>query len=128
MELDLELRNAEPISINRLKTIWKSISGKPFPSEKIRAFVVDENEFDRIQEVLKNYAGIRNLSIQEYEVDSPLNDKDTNAFTTVEIWPDGSKGFLIVIEQESPLTIKNRLIHELKRIAEKEITLPEGRS
>lgn len=115
----------EPISPKRLKRVWKSISGRPFPSGKIRAFIVNENEFYRIQEVLNNYPGILNLSFQEYGVDRPVNDKDTDAFCNVETLPDGSKGFLIVIERESPFSIGDRLKHELRHIAKREITISQ---
>ncbi len=108
-----QINSAKSVSTKRLRSVWKSISDKPFPD--VYAFVLEDNEFLSTLNLLRKQAGVVDTRVKEYGVDFP------NKF--IEACTFEFRGHWIVLVKQS-VSLNDSLEHELRHIHSGDVALP----
>jgi len=108
------------ISVRKLEKIWRSLTTKTFPNGKIRAFILDNREIERIWREMEGSGRI--VAFDDDGNIIPPNE-NTGATITIVTYPNGTTGWLILIKKNSFCSIEENLKHELNHMINGEIML-----
>ena len=114
-EFEFEFKPYREIPKKKMRKIWNEITNRPFP-RNIKAYILENEEYERVMELLSNCPLIVPDPIYEYnEIVKPVG-SEAVCFPT-------SSGILILIKKNSKCTLKENLKHELEHIAKGELKL-----
>ena len=109
------------ISKKEVLKIWKSVTDKPFPFAGIEAFLLRNEEMDRVLNLLEKSPNIVSQSVCEYGEELNLQGADAVVFRGK--LGSSSKKHLILIKERSNFTLEENLTHELEHIAKGEVRI-----
>jgi len=107
------------ISKKKVLKIWKSVTDKPFPFAGIEAFLLRNEEMDRVLSLLEKSPNIKVQGVWEYGKKLGVEGSDAVVFLAELV--SGHKDYCILIREQGNFTLEENLKHELEHIARGEV-------
>lgn len=100
--------------------IWKSLAkSSTYPHGKIKAYVLENEEFERVCSDINKSPNIKLQSLFEYGVQFPDLGEEIEAFVT----GDHKQGFFILVKKDGHCSVEYNLKHELRHIVKGEVKI-----
>lgn len=109
------------ISKKKVSKVWKSVTDKPFPFTGIEAFLLRNDEMDRVLNLLEKSPNIVSQGVWEYGEELNLQGSDAVVFRGK--LGSSSKKYIILIKERGNFTLEENLTHELEHIAKGEVRI-----
>jgi len=112
------------ISEKKMLKVWKSLTSKPFPSSRINAYLLENEEMDRVLSILKKSPNIQVQSMWEYGKRLSVEESDAVIFYAKFV--PRRIDYCILIKEDGNFTLDENLKHELEHIAKGEVSIHQG--
>ena len=105
------------ISKKKVLNVWKTVTDKPFPFGKIKLYLLKNEEFYRVLNILKKSPNLEDQRIWEY------GEKGMDQEIEAVVFGGGENDYWVFVKKDGKLTLEENLNHELRHIAKGEVAL-----
>lgn len=116
--------DGEEISEKKMLRVWQLITEKPFPFGKIEAYLLENEEFERVAGTLDDLAGKGKFVDQTlWEYGKKRDFRKADGLTAL-IDVEGTMCWVILAKKHGKQTLEEILKHELDHISKNEVIRP----
>lgn len=108
--------SCDTVSTSIIRQIWKGLTDKPFPQNKISCYAVSSAELFRVMRLILSIPNMRTLDKYEYGIDRPVPHEYSAGLLCYRRLRSGRKIYFILIRKLGKRANIDTIRHELNHI------------